>query len=106
MRESLRKPAAGETQAQATLVRIDCDARGITFVVKIADRFRKLNTDSFSHMSLTTFTADAGGQLTCGPRKPEDNIVVAYVPTADTRSKVDGVVKSVEFVPHDFKLKP
>ncbi|HEV2826471.1 MAG TPA: tetratricopeptide repeat protein [Pyrinomonadaceae bacterium] len=106
LRESLRKPAAGETQAQATLVRIDCDARGITFVVKIADRLRKLNTDSFSHMSLTTFTADAGGQITCGPRKPEDNIVVAYVPTADTRSKVDGVVKSVEFVPHDFKLKP
>jgi tetratricopeptide (TPR) repeat protein len=106
LRESLRKPATGETQAQATLVRIDCDNRGITFVVKIGDRFRRLSTDSFSHMSLTTFTAAAGGEITCGPRKPEDNIVVAYVPTTDTRSKVDGVVKSVEFVPQDFKLKP
>ena len=106
LRESLRKPAAGETQAQATLVRIDCDARGITFVVKIGDRFRRLSTDSFSHMSLTTFTAAAGGEITCGPRKPEDNIVVAYVPASDTRSKFDGVVKSVEFVPQDFKLKP
>jgi len=106
LRESLRKPATGEIQTQATLMRIDCDAKGITFVVKIADRFHKLSTDSFSHMELITFTADAGRQVTCGLRKPEDNVVVAYVPTSDARSKVDGVVKSVEFVPQNFKLKP
>jgi len=28
------------------------------------------------------------------------------VPASDVRAKVDGVVKSVEFVPQDFKLKP
>ena len=106
LRESLRKPAVGETQTQATLVRIDCHARGITFVVKIADRVRKLSTDSFSHMELVTFTSGSGAEVTCGPRKPEDNIVVAYVPTSDPRSKDDGVVKSVQFVPQDFKLKP
>jgi hypothetical protein len=31
--------------------------------------------------------------------------VVCYVPNTDKRVKADGVLKSVEFVPADFKLK-
>jgi tetratricopeptide (TPR) repeat protein len=106
LRDSLRKPAAGETQIQATLVRIDCDAKGITFVVKANDRLRKLSVDSFRHMELTTFTEDAGRQITCGPRKPENNVVVSFVPTSDARAKSEGLLKAVEFVPADFRLKP
>jgi len=106
LRDSLRKPAAGETQTQGVLLRIDCDQKAITFVVRIGDQLRKLTTDNFHHVELMTFTAEAGRQVTCGPRRPEDNVVVAYVPASDVRAKVDGVVKSVEFVPPDFKLKP
>ena len=106
LRDSLRKPAVGETQTQGVLLRIDCDPKAITFVVRIGDQLRKLTTDNFHHVELMTFTAEAGRQVTCGPRKPEDNVVVAYVPASDVRAKVDGVVKSVEFVPPDFKLKP
>jgi predicted Zn-dependent protease len=106
LRESLRKPAAGETRAQGTLARIDCDARGITFLVRINERVLKLKTDSFRQVDLMSFSADAGGEVTCGTRKPENNVIVAYVPSTDTRPKVDGVIKSVEFVPPDFKLKP
>lgn len=47
LREALRSPALGETQAQGTLVRIDCDAKGITFTVRINNRVLKLKTDSF-----------------------------------------------------------
>ena len=106
LRESLRKPSAGETQIQGRLVRIDCDSKSITFVVRIDDRFRKLTTDSFKPVNLMTFTTAARGELTCGPRNPEDDVVVAYIPASDSRSTADGVIKSVEFVPHDFKLKP
>lgn len=106
LRESLRKPATGEKQIQGTLTRIDCDAKGITFVVKVTDRLLKLGTDSFRHMEIVTFSDDTRGQITCGPRKPENNVVVAYVPSTDPRPRVDGLVKSVEFVPADFKLKP
>jgi predicted Zn-dependent protease len=106
LRESLRKPAAGETQAQGMLARIDCDAKGITFVVRINERLLKLSTDSFRHVDLMSFSEDAGGEVTCGLRKPENNVIVAYVSSTDTRPKVDGVIKSVEFVPVDFKLKP
>jgi FimV-like protein len=106
LRESLRRPAAGETQAQGTLVRIDCDAKGITFTAKINGSLLKFRTDSFSHVDLTSFSEDAGREVTCGPRKPEDNVVVCYLAATDPRAKIDGVIKSIEFVPPDFKLKP
>ena len=106
LRESLRKPVAGETQAQGTLARIDCDAKGITFSVRISGRILKLKTDSFSHVELMSFSQDAGGEITCGPRKPENSVVVCYLPTTSAGAKTDGVIKSLEFVPPDFRLKP
>jgi hypothetical protein len=105
LRDSLRKPAAGETQAQGILARIDCDAKGITFLVRINERVLKLRTDSFARVDLMSFSPDAGGEVTCGLRKPENNVIVAYVPATETHAKVDGVIRSVEFVPPDFKLK-
>lgn len=106
LRESLRQPAAGETQTQAILARIDCDAKGITFVLKIEDRLLRLKAASFDDVDLTSFTTDAGNQISCGPRKPENPVVVCYLPSTDARTKTDGIVKSIEFVPKDFKLKP
>ena len=106
LRESLRRPAAGETQAQGTLVRIDCDAKGITFTMKINGSILKFRTDSFSHVDLTSFSEDAGREVTCGPRKPENNVIVCYLAATDPHAKIDGLIKSIEFVPPDFKLKP
>ncbi len=106
LRESLKKPATGEMQTQGTLTRIDCDAKGITFVVKVNDRFLKLTTDTFQHANIVSFSEDAGNQITCGLRKTQNNVVVAYVPPTDPRAKADGVLKSLEFVPPDFKLRP
>jgi tetratricopeptide (TPR) repeat protein len=105
LRESLRKPAAGETQEQGLLARIDCDTKGITFSVRINGRLLKLKTDSFTHVELMSFSPDAGGEITCGLRKPENNVVIAYVPTTSPGAKTDGVIKSLEFVPPEFKLK-
>jgi FimV-like protein len=106
LRGSLRKPLADEAQMQGSLTRIDCAAKSITFVVKVGDRLFKLNTDTFQHAHMVSFSDDAGRQITCGLRKPQNNVVVAFVPATDTRLKIDGVLKSVEFVPQDFTLKP
>lgn len=105
LREALRKPAAGETQTQGKLARIDCDAKGITFFVRINERLLKFNSNSFSDVDLMSFTEDARGEITCGLRKPENNVVVSYLPSSNVRLKVDGVLKSLQFVPDDFKLK-
>src|SRR6185503_2558000 len=89
LRESLRRPVTGETQTQGALTRIDCDAKGITFVVKVGDRLLKLNTDTFLHANIMSFSEDAGGEITCGIRKTQNNVVIAYVPKTDPRAKID-----------------
>lgn len=106
LRDALRKPAPDEMQVQATLVRVDCDAAGITFVLKIDDRFLRLKTARFDRIKLKSFSTDSGKQITCGPRQPENNVVVCYLPATETVAKFDGAIKSVEFVPPDFKLEP
>lgn len=106
LRESLRRPAAGEAQAQGTLARVDCDSKGITFTVKVNGKILRLRTDSFRNVGLRSFSEDAGRELTCGPRKPQNNVIVAYLPLTDTHAKIDGTAKSFEFVPPDFKLEP
>lgn len=106
LREALKKPQPGESQVQATLMKIECDAKGITFLVRIADRVLRLRTTSFAEVDMTSFSPDAGGHITCGPRNPQNNIVLVYVPSVDGRARIDGVAKSIEFVPKDFKLSP
>jgi hypothetical protein len=105
LRESLRKPAAGETRAQGILVRLDCDAHGIIFIVKINNGFLKLHADSFSQLNILSFSEDAGKQLSCGIRKPATNVVVCYVPAKDPRASLAGAIKSIEFVPSGFELQ-
>ncbi|HEY0431572.1 MAG TPA: tetratricopeptide repeat protein [Pyrinomonadaceae bacterium] len=106
LREALRKPNANETQTQGTLVKIECEAKGMVFVVKVEDRLLRLRAANFEALDITTYSSDSGGEITCGPRKLENNVIVAYTPSKDPRAKADGVVTSVEFVPTDFKLKP
>ena len=106
LREVLRKPAAGETQLQGTLLRIDCDAKGIVFVVQTESGLLRLRTASFEEIELTTYDTNVKGEIGCGERKPVNVVVVCYLPNTDKKIKADGVLKSIEFVPTDFKLKP
>jgi tetratricopeptide (TPR) repeat protein len=106
LREVLRIPAQGEKQLQGILLRIECASDGLIFVVRTADHLWRLRTDSFARITRTTYTADVKGMITCGARSPENAVVVCYVPTTDKLSKVDGLLRSVEFVPGDFRLTP
>jgi tetratricopeptide (TPR) repeat protein len=106
LREVLRPAAAGETQLQGTLLRIECEPKGIVFMVNTGASVLKLRIDSFAAVEITTYTPEVKGDITCGPRSPENLVVVNYVAGVDKRTKADGVLKSIEFVPKDFKLKP
>ena len=107
LREVLRPPADGETQLQGMLVSIDCDAKGgMVFIVQTAAGLLKLRTASFDNIEITTYDPTVKGEITCGTRSPQNNVVVAYVPNTDKKIKADGILKSIEFVPADFKLKP
>ena len=126
LRTVLRKPAKGEIQLQAMLVKIDCDAKGIVFVITTGERLLRLKTDKFEHVAITTYSPDVAGDITCGPRKPENPVIVCFIPsteptaksnetgaktararakTASTSMNINGLIRSLEFVPMDFKLK-
>jgi tetratricopeptide (TPR) repeat protein len=106
LREALRPAGAGETQSQAKLIKIECDAKGMIFVVQTTTGELRLKATSFEDIELTTYSPDVKGEIGCGPRKPENVVVVCYLPNSDKRVKADGILKSIEFVPADFKLKP
>jgi tetratricopeptide (TPR) repeat protein len=110
LREVLRPPADGETQLQGMLASIECDAKGgMVFVVQTTAGLLKLRTASFDDVEITTYDPAVKGEITCGTRSPENNVIVAYVPNVpntDKKLKADGILKSIEFVPADFKLKP
>jgi FimV-like protein len=106
LREALRQPKAGETQVQGTLVRIECDAKGMVFVVQEGATLLRLRAASLDEMELTTYDPSIRGNISCGERKPANAVVVAYVVNTDTKLNINGILKSIEFVPADFKLKP
>ena len=105
LEEALRKPREGEQREQGLLTRIDCDAKGIVFVVKVGDRLLKLLIDAFENMDITSYAADAGSEITCGPRNPENTVIVTFIPSKDAKAKTDGQIVAIEFVPKEFKLK-
>jgi hypothetical protein len=105
LQEALRQPAAGEKQVQGTLLRLECDAKGILFIVQLADRLIKLRTTKFENIQITAFTAEAGSEITCGARTPPNPVIICYLPNKDPKTKYDGELRSLEFVPKDFKLK-
>ncbi|HEY3580196.1 MAG TPA: tetratricopeptide repeat protein, partial [Pyrinomonadaceae bacterium] len=106
LREVLHVPGEGETQLQATLLRLECDAKGIVFIIQTASGLLRLRTPTFEDVEITTYDTNIKGDITCGERKPANPVVVVYAPNTDKRLKADGILKSIEFVPPDFKLKP
>jgi Flp pilus assembly protein TadD len=101
----IRKPAAGEEQALGLLMRIDCDAKGATFIVKAGDQLLKLHAPNFDGIQFTTYTPEVSGAISCGPRKQTNKVVVTYRPAKEAHAKFNGDVVALDFVPKDFTLK-
>ena len=106
LRETLRKPSADETQLQGTLLSIECDARGIIFVVKVGPQTLRLHTPNFEQVDITTYDPEVKGDIGCGARKAAEAVVVCFKAQSNKRVKSDGVLTSIEFVPANFKLAP
>jgi tetratricopeptide (TPR) repeat protein len=106
LREVLHLPATGEARVAGILMEIECEANGLVFVIRTQERTLRLRADSFQQVRRVSFTADVRGSITCGARKPENPVVVCYLPISDKRANSDGVLSSVEFVPREFQLVP
>jgi tetratricopeptide (TPR) repeat protein len=105
LNEALRKPLAGETRVVALLTRIECGPKGLVFVFKAGERPLRLESAGFGGLHIVAYTPDAGGELSCGPRKTETRAVVTFRPAANARAKTDGSLVALEFVPAAFQLR-
>ncbi|HEX8887727.1 MAG TPA: hypothetical protein VF779_01035 [Pyrinomonadaceae bacterium] len=101
----IRKPGAGESQARGLLERVDCNGNVATFIVHADQGTLKLHATNFNAVQYRTYTPDVSGDITCGARNPASPVVVTFRPSKDARSKFNGDVIAVEFVPKDFELK-
>jgi tetratricopeptide (TPR) repeat protein len=104
LNEALRKPRDGEKRIQGLLTAIECNARGITFSLRAGNRLLQFHSDNFERVDITAFTKEVTGQIACGPRKPENPVVITYA-AAKAGSKADGEANAMEFVPENFVLK-
>jgi hypothetical protein len=101
MREAMRKPQAGEVRARGVLTRIECNAKGATFHIRVGEQVLKLFGGDMSGIHFMAFTPqESGGEIGCGVRKPESQVVVTY----KARDK-GGDLVAVEFVPASFTLE-
>lgn len=104
LRDILVKPTEGEKQVQGTLLGVKCEGKGLVFVVKTETETLRLFTQSFEEMSITTYTPSVSGDITCGDRKGNESVVVVFGQNTNPRLKVNGTIRSIEFVPEKFKL--
>jgi tetratricopeptide (TPR) repeat protein len=109
LREALRPAEAGEERIQGLFIKLDCDSKGtVYFLVQAGDRLYKIRATSLERVQLISYTPDAGAEVSCGPRKVQNNVVLTYRPSKDAkdlRAKIDGDAVAVELVPKDFVLK-
>ena len=109
LREALRPAEAGEERIQGLFIKLDCDSKGtVYFLVQAGDRLYKIRATSLERVQLIAYTPDAGVEVSCGPRKVQNNVVLTYRPSKDAkdlRAKIDGDAVAVELVPKDFQLK-
>lgn len=103
--DALRKPGAGQVRIHGSLTRIECNSQGIFFTVRSEGRTLRLRTSTFDEILFTTFSSEVRGEVTCGVRKPENPVVIIYVPARDQQGRSDGRPVSLEFVPRDFSMK-
>jgi tetratricopeptide (TPR) repeat protein len=108
LRESLRPLAAGEQHVQGTFLKLDCDSKGVAyFSIQAADRVYRIRSTALHQVQLTAYVPSPAN-ISCGPRKSPENVVLTFRPASDpkdTKAKIDGDAIAVELVPKDFTLK-
>jgi tetratricopeptide (TPR) repeat protein len=106
MRSALRKPAEGEKREVAFLDKIDCGSKGNFFVFHNAAGTLRLVNDKPENLHITMFTRDLEGlQIGCTLKPVEYPGVIVYKVSADPKSKIQGTILSIEFMPKDFTLE-
>ena len=105
IKDSIRKPAAGEKQEMAFIEKSECTNKGMFFYFKTATQVLKLSNPAANKLAMRAFTADVEHlQMGCGMKAVEIPVVITYTEMPDKKSKAHGELIALEFVPKSFVL--
>ncbi len=105
MKDALRAPIAGETREMGFLEKIECSGKGNFFHIRTSSKTLRLSNSSPQTLSIRVFVPDLGGvQFGCGIKPIEFPAVFIYTGKPNAKSKTDGEIVSLEFMPKSFIL--
>lgn len=105
LNQQVSKPGRGEKRVLGYVTKIDCRPDAIFYTVKADDRTIQLRSDSFETVNLVAYSQDAGhAKFGCGEMRPQSPAVIVYRSTAENSAALVGELKSIEFVPPNFKF--
>ncbi|HKX84756.1 MAG TPA: tetratricopeptide repeat protein [Pyrinomonadaceae bacterium] len=106
VRNALRKPGDGERRVLGTLDKIECDKKGVNFLIRSASESLKLVTSNPQALLLRSFTGDMSGmQFGCGTTGGPEVAVFSFKVVPDAKAKSAGEILSIEYVPKTFVLE-
>ncbi len=102
---ALRKLDAGERRVLGFLTKINCGAKGITYLFKAENREMTFTSKDFKSLILISYEENMiDTQIGCGQLKKDSFVVLTFRPAAGAAAKTAGEIVSLEFMPADFKL--
>jgi tetratricopeptide (TPR) repeat protein len=106
IKNAMRQPSAGEQRDLGLIEKIECTNKGMFFHLKTQTQTFKLAAGSPQSIQIRAFTPDAMQvQLGCNLKQVDVPIVFTYKPTPDPKSKSNGEIVALEFVPKSFILE-
>lgn len=103
--DALRKPAEGERRELGFIEELECGANGTFLYLKTGERVLKLSVSPTSPVQLRSITVPNPPNLICGIKRVEVPVVFIYRVTPDGKTKSEGEIVSMDFVPKDFRLE-
>jgi hypothetical protein len=105
IRNALRKPAEGEKRVLGFIEKSECTQKGTFFYLRTGTLVLKLNGGGDSRPELKGYTPDIENvQFGCGMKALDVPAVITYREALDKKSKHNGDLVALEFVPKDFVL--
>jgi Tfp pilus assembly protein PilF len=99
------KPQRGEKRVLGYVTQIDCQGKSIYYTVKTENQTLRLHSESFETIKLISYNRDMGNAVFgCGPLKAGNFAVIVYSVEEKTETKIAGELKSIEFVPANFRF--
>ncbi len=102
---AIRKPRESEKRDMGFLEKVECTNKSAYFYIRTVERTFKLLSQPSQPPAIVFFTPDLQGvQIGCNSKSIEFPAVFIYNLKPDNKTKTDGEIVSLEFVPKSYNL--